>query len=179
MREKRGRPERGNRACLAAAIDALVATAERGQNLVADGACRRGDGVDVVLFVDEIDKRARTRESGRDVGHVKRQEVHRDASDDGNPLAGDAGTAAIDRGSEPAIGVADGDRGDAAGAFHAMRGTVSNAYTPVNVAQLQNSSFQPTGLCHRTDAAGRAVHAVEPRPGTVEVEVVVGPEEDA
>src|SRR5262249_20901559 len=144
-----------------AAVDAVIARAEAGEDFVADRADGRGDLVDAMRLVNEIDERTGTSERRIDPRHVERHEIHRDASDDRDTRARDAGGAAMARRAQPAIGVADGDRGDAAGALHAMRRTVTNGYAGVNVAHLHDSAFEANDLRHSVGMRRRRVDTVE------------------
>jgi hypothetical protein len=60
-----------------------------------------------------------------------------------------------------------------------MRGTVANRLTPVNFAYLQNSALQPDNLVHRVGTAGVRIDPVKSGTGTREVEVKLGPKENA
>src|SRR5260221_8818559 len=154
-----------------AAIDAMIAAAERRQYLVADRAGLAGDRVDVVAGADQLGEASRACRLWIESSHVDCHEIHRDAPDDRNSLAGDGDAAAIAERPQPPIGVADGDGRDSAGPLPTMGRTVANGVARVNVAGLQDSTFETNDLRHGVGLARQRIDAVErgARAGDVEM----------
>src|SRR6185437_14075833 len=161
------------------AIDAMKPAAERSQDFVADGLRRERRVVDAVALIEQLDIAAGNECRRIVVGHVESEKIHGDLSDDGSGLASDAGAAAMRGRPQPPVGVSHGDGGDACRLLDAMRGTVSNALPPVNVAYLQDFCLETHGLTHRIGPARNRIDAVERGADAHHVEEKIATQEEA
>src|SRR5579883_3180520 len=119
----------------------MIAAAEEGEDLVADGSRLGGDIIDRAVAADQLDEGARAGEVRFEPAHIERNEVHGDASDERNWLAGNDRAAAIAERAQPSIRVTDRHGRDAARPVQAMGRTIANGIPPVNVTGLDDSSF--------------------------------------
>ena len=122
-------------------IDAVIASAEGGQYLVANSARPLAYDIHRVLGVDEIGEPAGLDQPWIEPSDVERDQIHRDASDYVNLPTRDAGHGPVLGRAKPPVGVADRDSGNPTPPIHAMLGTVANGLTSVNVADLNDSSL--------------------------------------
>ena len=97
----------------------------------------------------------------------------------GTLVPGEMHVGAVDEGAEVAVGISKRDRGHATGPGRPPCGTVSNGLESVNSTDLQDACVQGHRRQHRVGLAGQGIDAVERRARPQQVEMVVGPEEDA
>src|SRR5882724_12782428 len=155
----------------------MVAAAEAGENLVADGAGFGGNAVDRVMRADEVDPRSRLRLFFRDIADVDCQEIHGDSAHNGRAAVADIDAAAVGEGAHVTVRISDADRRQPRLPSESMRGTIANGATSVNASDLQDFRLQTNDLAQRVGLVGKRRDAVERGAGTDQIEGVIGAEE--
>src|SRR5439155_14396857 len=130
-----------------AAMDAMIAPAEIGEDLVADGAHAGGEVIDAHAIADQSGEVAAPRRAFRELADVDGEEVHGDPA---RNRAAPAGHDHLRRGLAPggrrrpqvAVGIADGYDGDAARTRDGEGGAIADALALADRAHLDDAALE-------------------------------------
>ena len=140
-------------------VDAFDAGGDGGEHLVGDGAGGGGVALQEVAFAEEDDGVAFAAFHTRDVDEAH---VHADAADDRHLVAGDNHMALfVAEVAVEAVGIADGDDGDARGTRGYPAAIVTHGFALGDVLELRNAGDETRHLAEPGLHLGLGSHAIE------------------
>src|SRR3974390_2215040 len=139
----------------------MVAFSERGGDFIPDRAGIGRGRIDAVVLVQKVDGTTRPSHRWIHVGNIEYNEIHRDAANEGYPLAAEAAGTTRTQRAQPTISIADRHGRETSRRIHDMGGTVANRLTLVNFACLKAEDWakgvRPGGM--RVDTVERGSRA--------------------
>src|SRR5690242_872678 len=91
-----------------AAVGPVIPPTESGEDFVSDRSRVSRDGIDPVIFINQIDEETRANKRGVDLRYVKDTQVHRHSTEQRHGSAADPAGADATHRAEPTIGITDG-----------------------------------------------------------------------